>query len=157
MKIHDFEESLAKVKPEEEKLDRYLEKLGYEIVLATITEEKRGIDRYITTKGITLAVEYKCDSRAADTGNAFIEIVSNSRTDKPGWVHTTEADWVLYFIVKAEKPYVMWLRPSVIRSAMPAWSDKYRTALCQNPSYCSYGLLVPLDRLKIIAEKVEEL
>jgi len=155
MSIHQFEESLARARPAEKRLDQYLVDLGYsDITSVSMDDERRGIDRIAVKAGDRITFEYKADFRAAKTGNAYIETVSNNVSNKPGWLFTCQADWILYYIV-APEPYVMWLKPKVLQQALDGWRELYKTSSAINPGYASYGVLVPLDVVKQIADRVE--
>jgi len=154
--MHKFEESLARAKPHEERLDAYLKSLGYTLKEAEMDDQRIGIDRWATQDDwkSSYSFEYKCDSRAAQTKNAYIETLSNSSNGAPGWVHTCQAFRILYYVVPE---YVIWLKPDTLRHCLDQWAESYRTAIADNPGYYSQGLLVPLNVLKMVAEKIEAL
>jgi hypothetical protein len=125
----------------------------YEIRHTTLSVDKVGIDRVFTHRatGKRYSVEYKGDSRAAVTGNAFIEVVSVSTSDAPGWAKTCLAQWIVYYIPPLRSGY--WLRAVDIKARLEEWERRYRVASCQNKSYVSLGILVPLRTIGATAYK----
>lgn len=56
----------------------------------------RGID-FVSTDGVTYDVKY--DTRAAETGNIAVELVSrkvNGIIERKGWLYTSDADFIVY-------------------------------------------------------------
>lgn len=150
MTPHDFKTKLAEAEKWEAVLDARLRDSGYEVRPLGPYEP----DREVTLpSGFRLKVEYKCDERALETRNAFIETISNSVTGRPGWAMTTEADWVLYFVVPKR---VLGLRPARIRGELELWKQ-YRKAKADNGTYQTIGLLVPLSVVLTAADFVSEL
>ncbi len=148
--VHDFKTSLDRVVPEEKRLDEYLMKRGWSVTHVRLADQRRGIDRIIEKPNELTTVEYKVDYKAEKTGNAYIEIVSVSRPFKLGWVHTCQADWILYTVI-SDKSSVIWIRPEVLRAMVREWAGLYRKAKCQNIDYYGEGLLVPLAEIRNIA------
>ncbi len=72
-KLHDFDEKRAEGERHERDLDAYFSRY-YAITQASRTAQENGIDRHFSCKvsGTHMSVEYKADSVAARTGNAFI-------------------------------------------------------------------------------------
>lgn len=124
---------------------------------ATMEEQHRGIDRIFTRhdNGKCYAVEYKTDSRASSTGNAFVETVSVDTVGKPGWAYSSEADYLLYYVPVSEVIYII---PMVnLRQRLPQWQRQYQARKIPNQGYCTHGLLVPLDEFERIAQRVDSL
>src|SRR6185436_15012585 len=98
MPIYNFTDQLKKGKEAEAELDAYFTDV-YSIAKVTLQDDKRGIDRVFTNRksGRVFSVEYKTDFLAPTTGNAFVEIVAVSTTNKPGWAKTCEADYLVYW------------------------------------------------------------
>lgn len=130
----------------EAKLDRWAEqRFGEPPEQVDMAMQKAGIDR--TVAGITL--EYKADSQGHRTGNVFLETISVDRTGKPGWVWTTEADWVVYWLPASGDGWL--LAPAALRDRIWDWSRRFRVKVSSNPTYHSYGLLVPVGELEQVA------
>lgn len=56
----------------------------------------KGID-FVSTDGVTYDVKY--DTRAAETGNIAVELVSkkvNGVVEQEGWLYTSDADFIVY-------------------------------------------------------------
>lgn len=142
-------------------LDAYFAE-SYDIVKADHTDERRGIDRWLTDKrtGERTSVQYKADTVATRTHNAFIEIISVDKpgVSVPGWVHTCAADWLFYYVPGDELCYC--LRPDTIRLRLADWRGKYRTARVPNKGrsgsveYHTHGIIVPLAELEACADEV---
>lgn len=134
-------------------LDRFFSR-WFRIEPATHDEQRSGIDRYFYDRKHPrlLLIEYKTDTLAAQTGNAFIETVSVDTADRAGWVFTSKADLLLYFVPGKHVIYI--LRLEAIRLRLPYWSLVYDLREVPNKGYHTHGLLVPLDELARCAERV---
>ena len=117
-------------------------------------EQFRGIDRFFTHRptGKVDAVEYKADSVAGHTGNAFIETISKDSTNKPGWAIASKARYLVYMVTDPETIYLIAMHR--LRHQLPRWQNLYRTTTAQNDGYCTHGVLVPLHELERIAVTV---
>lgn len=147
--VYNFNDKLKQGEDGENWLDQFFAP-HYNIV-ATPTLQHFGIDRIFTDdKGIVSTIEYKNDTTANVTGNAFIELVSNDIQGKLGWAFTCKADYIIYRVVGGN---IYRLRPSAIFGQLVDW-NKYERRTIRNKSYCSVGLLVPLSELEHIAAKV---
>ena len=126
----------------------------YDVQPATREEQRRGIDRIFTHRrtGKRLTVEYKTDYKAAQTGNAFVETVSVDTTGKAGWAHSSEANYLIYFIPGDGLIYILALE--VLRRELPRWVREYPLRVAQNEGYATHGILVPLDEFERCAEVV---
>lgn len=144
---YDFREKLAEGEAHEATLDAYFSS-WYEIAPVTMEEQRRGIDRvfYRKSDGRRYLVQYKSDTTAARTGNAFVETVSVDVSETAGWAYTCEADYLVYFIPPMGLAYV--LKPSRIREKLPAWLEEYETRAAPNKGYRTVGVLVPLDEFE---------
>jgi len=96
---YQFEAQLRKGEAYEAVLDNFFRE-KFDIQPVQMCDQRRGIDRIFTSKknGSILKIEYKADSKAAQTGNAFIETVSVDTQQKPGWAVYSEADYLIYYI-----------------------------------------------------------
>jgi len=144
--IANFEQDLKRGERFEEKIDEYfVGEFAFNIRRVNMTGQRSGIDRTWTNpEGITKTIEYKADTKAAETGNVFIEIVSNDRTGKAGWAFTSQADFLVYLVVGMGTLYFCEMA-AVKKHAEGKW-QRYRRVFCKNVGkYSSEGLLVPLD------------
>jgi hypothetical protein len=151
--VYKFDEQQAKGRDGEQFLDHWFAD-WYEIRPATCEEQRQGIDRIFIRRqtGKRLAIEYKTDYRAAQTGNAFVETVSVDTADKAGWAYSAEADYLLYYIPGDSLVYVMTLE--ILRRELPRWVREYPHRAAQNKGYATHGVLVPLHEFERHAEVV---
>jgi hypothetical protein len=145
---YNFNQQLTRSKPHEAVLDKYLEDYFF-IRLANMTEERQGIDRIMRLRNPFLKVEYKCDSRADTTKNAFIEtksVIYGERTLAPGWAFSTTADLVIYYLTGSKTAYL--IDPPKLRDILPTWVKQFPSrrvsTRSSNSHYETEGLLVPL-------------
>lgn len=124
----------------------------YRIRPATAAQQRRGIDRWFRTATRRLAVEYKTDHTAARTGNAFVETVSVDTTHKPGWIYTSQADYLVYYIPPDGLVYV--LRFAVLRRELARWVALYPVRRIPNEGYHTHGLLVALWEFEAHSEAI---
>ena len=118
----------------------------------SMAEQRRGIDRFFTD---ALKVEYKTDTRAADTHNVFIETISVDRVNKPGWAYSSAADVLAYYIPGDDLVYVV--RLVRLRRFLPGWERRYPVRKAQNVDYDTHGLCVPIEAFEAIADVVVSL
>ena len=108
---YDFNTQLAEGIAHERQLDEFF-LTQYQglltIAQATPAQQRQGIDRLFTSisTGEVDTVEYKADSLAGKTGNAFIETVSVDTANKPGWAVASEAKYLVYLVTD---PQTIWL------------------------------------------------
>lgn len=149
MTAYDFHEQLAIGHEAEALLDAYF-KSTYDIAPASPAEQKKDIDRWFANRktGHRFSVEYKADSIAGHTGNAFVEIESSHEQRTPGWANFSEAEYLIYLVTDPETIYV--LRFDDLRRRLPFWKLTYRSQPVENahPSYTTVGLLVPLEEFE---------
>jgi hypothetical protein len=108
-------------------------------------------DRRLTNKsnGLICRVEYKTDNVAAETGNAFIETLSNDVVGSDGWAYCSHADILVHYI--PAKLEIRIMRMYDIKKSLPKWEHKYPYRLVPNYwengeyAYSSGGILVPLN------------
>lgn len=149
MITYNFNDKLKQGEDGESWLDTFF--APYYNIRATPNLQHLGIDRIFTDdKGVVSTIEYKNDTTANATGNAFIELVSNDITGKLGWAFTCQADYIIYRVVGGN---IYRLKPSAIRGQLREW-NKYERRVIKNKDYCSVGLLVPLAELDYIKVKV---
>jgi len=145
---YNFNQQLTRSKTYEAVLDKYLEDYFF-IRLASMTEERQGIDRIMRLRNPFLKVEYKCDSRADTTRNAFIEtksVVYGDETLAPGWAFSTTCDVVVYYLTRSRTAYL--ISPAKLRELLPTWMKQFPTRRVSTRTSSSHyeteGLLVPL-------------
>ena len=164
--IHRYAESARRGAAGEARVLAHLHDAhGWRCEPAGMAEQWRGVDlRATLPDGSTCRVEVKCDARAQQTHRAFVETVSNDVTGRPGWAHTCEADWLLYFVPGPNDDVLYWLRPADIRRALPTWEYAadaggwgVRRVAARNEGYRTLGLAVALAELERIAVRVESL
>ncbi|SHF74073.1 hypothetical protein SAMN02745218_02986 [Desulfofundulus australicus DSM 11792] len=151
--MHDFNGCLKRGEDGEHFLDRFFSG-RFHIYPVTRRQQRQGIDRIFVNRetGKVLKVEYKTDYQAGRTGNAFLETVSVDTEGKKGWVYTSKADYLLYFVVEDLLIYA--IRFKTLRRLFPTWLKKYRTGKAVNEGYTTHGLLVPLTEFEKCAEAV---
>ncbi|MEQ8274662.1 MAG: hypothetical protein RMA76_46210 [Deltaproteobacteria bacterium] len=116
-------------------------------------DQRDGIDRVFHFRGRRWTVEYKTDFRAAQTGRVFIETVSNDRTKKAGWLYTSRADYLLYFVSGADSVYVVRME-RLRHAAVSRWIGRFEDRAVPNRTYRTHGMAVPIDELDAIADGV---
>jgi hypothetical protein len=106
--------------------------------------QRQGIDRILVSKrdNSQLKVEYKTDTKAHQTGNVFVETVSVDAAQKRGWVYTSKADVLAYWIPGRSVIYTIHF--STLREVFPHWEWRHRHVTAANDHYATHGILVPL-------------
>jgi hypothetical protein len=150
---YNFADQLSHGERGETFLDRYFSR-WFRIQPSTPEEQRLGIDRHFhhLKSHDEFTVEYKTDSTAARTGNAFIETVSVDSDQKAGWAFTSQADRLLYYVPGKRVVYI--LKMTAIRARLPFWLATYALREVPNNGYHTHGLLVPLAELERCAERV---
>ena len=116
-------------------------------------DQRRGIDRWlVNSAGKRISLEYKTDVTAGRTGNAFVETISVSTADKPGWAVSSQATWLIYYIPDPEAVYI--IKFARIRQHLARWREQYPSRDIPNVGYVTTGLLVPLREFEQIAARV---
>jgi len=153
---YDFATKLHEGQKHEQFIDEFSGK-WYAIREATRDEQRRGIDRIFTEKktGIVTTVEYKADTTASRTGNAFVETVSVDTANKPGWAYTSQANWLLYYLPQDGLIY-LW-EFATLRRHLPRWVKQYPARAIPNKGYKTHGVLVPLAEFEQFCDKVVNL
>ena len=142
--MYEFDEQLADGENHEEELDTYYSQ-WYSVSKISIAAQKAGIDRVWTnnTDGFRYSVEYKADTTAARTGNAFIETVSVDTDNKPGWAYSSCSQILIYYIPPLKIAYRF--KTLEIKYFVNEWKKKYRLQPVPNKGYKTIGVLVPLE------------
>lgn len=149
---YDFNEQKQRGEISERYLDEYFSR-WYDIRPATTMQQRQGIDRHFTRRdnGETSTIEYKTDYAAANTGNAFMELISVDCRYVVGWAYSSCADYLLY-LVPGAAIYV--IKFSQLRLQLPFWTRRYEMRSVQNEGYRARGILVPLVDLEKLAQQV---
>lgn len=150
---YDFNQQLSRGQEGENLLDRYFA-AKFEIQLVDRAGQRQGIDRVFKCRetGKVETIEYKTDSKAQYTHNAFIETVSVDSNKTPGWAFTTKADRVFYYVPGDELIYI--LDPLHLRELLPRWQKQYPIRAAKNETYKTFGVCVPLAELEACAIEV---
>lgn len=149
--LHEFNKSCKVEERWAPVLDTWFKKYCHQIREAKVAEQWRGIDRFcVLPNGQDgTSFDYKCDEQTQGTGNVFIETVSNEQLGRPGWVHTSEADWIVYFVVPNE---ILFFLMDDLRFMLSDWDKHYRKAKAPNKRgserYNSVGICVPLEEAR---------
>jgi len=153
-KLHTWKETMTKGNLGEVTLDRYFHEKGYRLLKAGDATQRRGIDRKFIKGHIELTVEYKTDFKAGETGNAFIETesVRNANTEKKGWLLTTQAQVIVYYLPTRGK--ALWLSALDLKSKYEYWHGCFRKSTARNDGYHSTGIIVPLEEVEKLARVV---
>lgn len=149
--MSEFAKSLEVGERHEAVLDRFFGRC-IDIRKASAKGQRFGIDRWFLVDGIWRPVEYKADSRASQTGNAFIETISVDTRQVPGWVYTSKSYYLAYFLPSDLLCY--WILFSVLRQQLHTWLAAYPVRKVTNRGYRTHGLLVPLFELEQISQEV---
>lgn len=157
--VYDFNRQLKAGGVGEAALDLFFGE-WFDIKPATDAEQRLGIDRHWWSKTDARhwTVEYKTDYVARRTHNAFIETVS-VEGKKRGWVYTSTAAWVIYYVVGGDYDLAYLLDLAYIRRvALKKWEQQYPVKSVQNGGgYTTKGLIVPLHELEHHATQISQL
>lgn len=117
-------------------------------------EQQEGKDKRIHLKnGKVILVEEKC--RRKDYGDIFLETVSNTKTNKPGWIETCQSEYLMYFIEPKRKVYLLpvELLKLAYRHNIQEWSKQYKIYAVPNKGYYSKGIGIPPEVLYAAIKK----
>lgn len=147
-KIHSFRTEYRKGRAVEAILDELL-RCMYRVRPASRAEQRAGADRILTgwESGRSLRAEYKADYRAAETGNAFIELACG---EEPGWAKKLGGSDILLYALPQEGRALL-LHSAEIAEALPSWEARFGARSVLNGTYESRGLLVPLAELEALS------
>lgn len=139
---HEFGESFKRGQVHEADLDAYFG-LTYFIEPATREQQRMGIDRIFTSvAGMSFSVEYKADVRAAETGNVAVETASVAEQDKPGWVYTSLAQVIVYYV--PPHGYALWCDAMDLKRHASLWAQMYGVRDVPNRDYTTQIVAVPM-------------
>lgn len=142
-------------------LDEYFRWAGWSVYPMSPYDERvlHLGDRYFVKCEMVLKIEYKSDIQTAFTGNLFLETVSVDTANKPGWVYSCNADFIMYAALLNNR--ILVFKPQRLRAAIEQLKTQFRevkTSHNQNDGYDTYGVLVPLEYAEQhLAERVIEL
>lgn len=150
---YQFQEQWRRGIEGESVLDQWLGRY-YRLRPVSPAQEMEGIDRIGThhLSGRSLSFQYKTDTVAARTGNAFVETWS-IKNRSLGWAKKCSADWIVYW-VRGVAVYLF--RPSSVRGLLPCWEGQYPVRAVDNGSFLTEGLLVPLSELGKVSIVIPE-
>ncbi len=147
---YNFEDQVSIGKQGEDLLDQWLNSLYTVIDVSDIKQyQKRGIDRVlIRPDQSVVTVEYKFDLASARTGNLFFETVSIDTRNIPGWGWSSEADYWIFLLPSKE---VLVIEPSKFRDLIWKSRFKFKEKKVSNSDYNTYGIPIPINKVKEIA------
>lgn len=148
--VYRFQAKLDEGESFERQLDGYFAH-WFHIQPGNKDQQRRGIDRIFTDQqGRVFTVQYKSDSTAAQTGNAFIETISVDHQNKRGWAYTCEAQILIYYIPPTRTLYV--LSTVDLKQMLERWTAEHTLKIIPNEGYNTIGAIVPLKELRAIAK-----
>jgi len=142
-------------------LDEYFRQ-RWHVIPVTHELQHRGIDRVLIQRNdfsMRLLVDYKADAKAAQTGNAFIELESRFSTGvQIGWAESSFADLIIYFLPSDRQAMII---PTIrLRAVLAEWRQTYQTKLTSSfrestgERWQTLGLIVPLHVVRNIVAQV---
>lgn len=153
---YSFSVQLEKGEGAEARLDRFFGRF-YCISSVDAQAQRWGIDRIWWRRDMTIrcSVEYKTDWAAERTGNVFIETVSVDSQNKPGWVYTSVAQLLVYYLPQSGVAYIAPML--AVREATKEWAQTHQEMPVPNDGYNTKGLLIPLAEFaeKCQAKKIK--
>jgi hypothetical protein len=143
----------------EQWLDAYFARHGFQIEKTSAHQERVEClgDRIFTKNGKAQYIEYKSGIQTFYTGNIFLETVSVDSQNKPGWMFTCKADWIIYAALLNN--IILFFYPPYLRENAEILRREFREVSThnQNETYKTWGLVVPLEKAKKLATKIIEL
>jgi hypothetical protein len=158
MKDTGFVECLNKSKIAANHVIKFLEQNGYNVVDLQNNKDfyKKDIDLKLTDDDNNeIFVEVKTDFYKRKQ-NVCVETISNCTTNKPGWIHYTQADYIMFYLSLFRELYVIKtdeLKDLITNNEYP---KKYTETTDKNKNITYFGeiVLVPLDDLEQKANKI---
>ena len=137
----------------ENDLDKFFEAKNIIVKKVNMNTQRNGIDRLWTyPNGLRVSVEYKADSKAAQTNNVFIETVSVDKDNKLGWAYTSLSQYLVYYIPPRKEIYMVWT--GWLKLMVEKWKKEYKELPIKNVdengrhSYFTYGMAIPINRFR---------
>lgn len=149
----DFDRQRVKGESIEEKVRAWIADGGkYWVEKATRKEQSAGIDCWVNNleEDERHSLEIKADWTASKTGNVFVETVSVSTKNIPGWAYSSKADWLIYVLPAEERLFC--IRFDALRKHLSDWVAHYPRRQIPNRDYFTEGHLVPLVEFEKIVE-----
>lgn len=148
--VHRFADCLARGQAAEQAMDRHFGR-WFQVAPVPRQDERRGIDRRWSClqTGAVYTVEYKADWRAGETGRAFLETWSVVEKQKPGWVVTSEAMLLAYYLPTAERVLVLDL--ATLKRHLPEVLERWPEREASSGEWTTRGVAVPVDYLAAMA------
>lgn len=153
-KVHEFDENLLySVEPEEsEYLDSVYKQIFPELkdieFIKTRGGQREGIDKRLYFKnGAIITLEEK--KRRVDYGDILLEMWSVRERQILGWLYTSHADYISYFIPSSQKLYILPLlliRKAWVRNK-EQWTNQYRELRAKNQDYTTISRAIPINVL----------
>lgn len=145
-KAYTFSEQLRIGKAAERQLDAYFSQWYTIEVLPREIEMMIHSDRlFIDAYGKQTVVEYKADYLGHKSGRVYIETLSVDIDNRPGWVYSSMADVLVYWIVGSGELYSV--RPRELREHVPQWEARYPKVKAHNEMSSGAGILVPIREI----------
>ena len=151
MSAYEFNQQFEQGSQGETSLDKHFS-YWYFVLPVPMAMQRLGVDRvfiHVDTLKMRL-IEYKTDARAAQTGNVFIETVSVDRDGKPGWIYTSHADWLFYYLPQMQVCHL--LEFTVLRTQLDHWLKHYPLKVIPNKGYNTKGIIVPLKQFAALGK-----
>lgn len=148
--VHRFADCLARGRVAERAMDRHFGR-WFHVAQVPRQDQRRGIDRRWSCHqtGAVYTVEYKADWKACETGRAFLETWSVVEQQKPGWVVTSEAMLLAYYLPHAERVLVLDL--ATLKKALPEALERWPEREASSGGWTTRGVAVPVDFLAAMA------
>lgn len=156
MSTYNFEEQLNIGLDGESNIDKFCVRWCY-VYPAGMELQRMGIDRILINRetGTPITIEYKTDWTTFNTGNIFLETISVDTTNKPGWLYSSKAGVLVYYIPQTGKLYTV--RFSKLRAYFIPRVDNYRKVSANNGTYNTWGILVPLNEFEKVCESINNI
>lgn len=117
--------------------------------------QEAGIDRILMRPdGSTVNVEYKFDLASYRTGNLFFETVSVDNQKLPGWGWKSQADYWIFLLPKKE---IIVVEPGKLRALVWQSRSKIIEKGVQNIGYKTWGIPIPLEKVREISHYMKKL
>ena len=156
--VHDWAFSLGKGKRGEIRVAQYLESAGYVAIpcgyvdggTVSMTAPDMRVISHATNPSKYLVgktLEVKTDSRAHETGNVVIELLSNACSGRLGWIYSCESDALAYLVEDTGE--AIFVETRKMQAAMSVWRGRF--VGIENSTFFGLSMLVPLDSLRSLA------
>ena len=152
--VYSFDKQLIKGEDEGEKILDIFYGKRFDIQKVSMELQRLGIDRIWTDKtGYRNFVEYKTDFRASSSGKVFIETISVDTQDKLGWIYTSCAFVLIFYVPGLKKAFIT--RIPAIRFCLKEWLNEYEKKVIPNETYNTVGICVPIVEFEKICSEID--